>query len=309
MSDTNSPAPSAPSAQSADSSAPEAPTEAAAGEGGESTPAPKKKPPQYKKYKVGDEELALSDEDIVRHIQKGRGADAKFREAAEARKSVESFMKALQEDPMSVLADKRLPIDRKALAEKWLVDTIQAELNPPDPRDAKLTETERKLKEYQDREAKEKETREQTERQAMLESRKGEISKTLAKAMELTHLSAHPETAAATLRELAVMMRSAKERGIEVTPEELVENLHNSRFQQYYTLANTFAGDELLEFLGDDVVKKIRQADLARLKAGREQGASHKNEEWTSSKSKESGGARLDAHAVKERVRKMMLGK
>ena len=307
MSDTNTPAPNAPSA---DSSAPDSPQIEAGGEGQESTPAPaKKKPPTYRKIKTSDgEELALSDEDIARQYSKWKGADKAFREAAEARKSVESFLRALQEDPMSVLADKRLPIDRKALAEKWLVEQIQEELSPKDPRDAKLSEYERKVKEYEEKERKAQEEAKQREFQQVLEQRKAEIGKTLAKAMEMTHLSAHPETAAATLREATLFLRAAKERGIEVTPEEIVEHIHNSRFQQYYTLANQFEGDELLEFLGEDVVRKIRKADLARLKAGREQGQQHRDESWATTKARDNKGERMDAHTAKERVRKMFLG-
>ncbi|MHA4915586.1 hypothetical protein, partial [Enterococcus faecium] len=85
------------------------------------------------------------------------------REAAEARKSIEGFWEALQKDPEAVLNDPRLPLDRKKLAEKWLVKQIEEELNPPDPRDAKLTEAEKRIKEYEDREKAEKEAKEAAE--------------------------------------------------------------------------------------------------------------------------------------------------
>jgi hypothetical protein len=274
----------------------------------QSVPQTKKKPPQYRKIRAGDEELTLSDEDIAREYKKWKGADSKFREAAQARQSVEQFMKALQEDPESVLSDPRLPLDRKKLAEKWLVQQIEDELKPKDPRDQKLTEMERRLKEYEEKEqAKVKEQEDKATSEARQKSME-KIGSVLREAGKLTHLSAHPESEAALIREMALYMRAATERGEKVSPQELVEHIHNSRFQQFYTLANQFEGEELLEFLGEEVVRKLRKADLARLKAGREQGQSHKNESWTPN-SKSDKSERFDAHAARDRVRKMLLNK
>ena len=280
-----------------------------AAEGQEAQPqgqaAPKPKAPQYRKFQIGGEEVALTDDDIKRDYQKWKGAEAKFREAAEAKQSVEKFMKALQEDPESVLADPRLPIDRKRLAEKWLVEQIEQELKVVDPRDQKLTEAERRLAEYERREAEAKQTKEQQARQAQVEQRRNALSNTLAEAMKDTPLAAHPETAAATLREMALYMRAAKERGENVTPQELVEHIHNGRFNQFYTLANQFEGDDLIEFLGEEVLNRIRKADLARLKASREQGQS-----WRADKSEApargSRPKRIDPATARDNARKMM---
>lgn len=270
---------------------------------------PKRKAPQYRKFKIGEEEVALSDDDIKRDYQKWKGADAKFREAAEAKKSVEQFMKALQEDPESVLSDPRLPIDRKKLAEKWLIKQIEEELAPPDPRDLKLSEYERKLKEYEEKENKEKQTAEQKELEAVRESRKSELAKTLNEAMKATHLSAHPESAAAVLREMAMYMRAAKERGEDVTPQELVEHIHNSRFNQLYTLAHQFEGEELIDFLGEEIVNRIRKADLNRIRSSRNSGDSFKTDTSDSySSSSKKPTQRLDGLAARALVRKKMLG-
>jgi len=265
----------------------------------------KQKAPSYRKIKVGNEEVALSDEDIARDYGKWKAADQKFREASEGRKSVEAFMKALEEDPESVLSDKRLPINKKKLAEKWLLEQIEAELNPEDPKDAKLSEAERKLKEYQDKEKEAQEAKTKAEHDEVREKRKQAISDTLHAAMQATQLSKHPESAAATLREMALYMRAAKERGDDVTPEELVQHVHNNRFHQMYTLAHEFQGEDLIEFLGEEIVTRIRQADLARLKAKRDPQATHKNEGWVDSK-KTNTPKKMDSWEAKEHARKML---
>ena len=61
-------------------------------------------------------------------------------------------------------------------------------------------------------------------------------------------------------------MRSAKQQGIDLTPDQLVQHVESSRYTGYHTLANSLEGEELIDFLGKDVIKKIRSADLKRLK-------------------------------------------
>jgi hypothetical protein len=235
-------------------------------------PALKKAPPSYRKYKIGDQEVSLSDEDIARDYSKWKGADAKFREASQATKSVENFMKALAEDPESVLSDPRLTLDRRKLATKWLEKQIQDELTPPDPRDAKLTAAEQKLKDYEERDAKAKEVKEADERTTNLKASMQKIGDVLKEAGQMTQLSSHPESEAALIREMALYMRAAREQGENPTAQEIVEHIHNSRFQQFYTLAQQFEGEELLSFLGDEIASRVGKAHVARLKAKRENG-------------------------------------
>ena len=45
-----------------------------------------------------------------------------------------------------------------------------------------------------------------------------------------------------------------------------MSQMHTSRLTGYHTLANSLEGEELIDFLGKDVIKKIRRADLKRLK-------------------------------------------
>ena len=272
------------------------------------TPKPKK--PSFRKYKIGNEEVSLSDEDISRDYSKWKGSDKAFREASEAKKATEAFMKALREDPEKILNDGRIPIDKRKLAEKWLMADIEKELNPADPRDERLSEAEKKLKEYQDREEAEIKTKAEQEYERVKEQRKTDISKVLGEAMQATHLSKDPESAASVLREMAVYMRAAKERGEEVTPDELVDHIHNHRFKQFYQLAHQFHGEDLIEFLGEEIVNRIRKSDLARLRAGRGEGGvqSHKNDSWAPAK-QASTPKRMSGLDAREHANKILFGK
>lgn len=272
--------------------------------------APKPKKPNIKKYKIGDEEIALSDDDIVKNFQKWKGSDKAFREASEMRKSAEQFYKDLQENPEKVLNDPKIPLDKRKLAEKWLMESIEQEMNPTDPRDARMKALEDKIAEYENEKQSKAQEEEEKRYLEAKEQRKSEISKILSEAMNKTILSKHPETKASTLREMAMYMRICRERGEDVTADDIVDHIHNSKFNQFYTLANQFEGDELIDMLGEDVLKKIRKADLAKLRASRgqqisEQPQSFRNEN-RSSQAKEP--KKMDGWEAKERANKLLFG-
>jgi hypothetical protein len=279
-----------PKAQAAPKAAPEAKSEA-----------PKPKP---QVIEVDGEKLTLAE--IKQLREKAKGADQKFREAAEAKKQVESFMERFQQDPLSILQDKRLPINQRELAEKMLLASLEEEMLTPEQR--KLREYESKLKEFETKEQQVAREREERETEQRKEMKRQEISQMFAKAMESTPLSKDPETAAMAMRDMAMMLRAAKERGIEVSAEDLAQHAQAKYQKAMYSLANQLEGEDLIGFLGEDVVKKIRKADLARLKANNQPTQSHKNEDWEAPKSNAPRN-RMDPYAAREQARKLLFGK
>lgn len=248
----------------------------------------------------------LTHAEIKRELEKAKGSDAKFREAAEHRKQVEDFMEAFQKDPLSILRDKRIPIDRKSLGEKLLLETLEEEMMSPQERE--LREVKAKLGDFESKEESLKREAEERQTEQRKEIRRQEISQLFSKAMEATPLSKDPETAAMAMRDMAMMMRAAKERGIEVSAEELAKHAETKYQKAMYALANQLEGEDLIGFLGEDVIKKIRKADLARLKSNNQQTQSHKQEDWDAPKS---NGTKkpMDAYAAREHARKMLFGK
>lgn len=228
---------------------------------------PKRKPVKWLTVKVDGKEERVTEDELLKNYSKFKAADSRFQEASKAKQSVEAFMKALQEDPEKVLSDPNIPIDRNKLAEKWLYDKIQADLTPVDPNQAKIREYEEKLKKYQEKEEQEKLTVKEQEFQATVAKRKEELGNMFAEAMKQSSLSKNPETAAATLREMALYYRAAKAQGETPTPEELAAHVEQKYFKGMYELANTLEGEDLVKFLGDQIVKKIRSYDLNRLKS------------------------------------------
>lgn len=229
---------------------------------------PKPKPPKMRKIKIDGKEEFVDEDSVWRDYQKYRAGEKRLSEAAKLRQETEEKLARIKEDPYSVLSE--LGLDPSELSEKWLRQKLEEEFTEIDPREKQMRELQKRLAEYESREKQAKEQEEMTAREKFVESRKEALSKTLAEAMESSVLAKNPETQAALLREMAMYMRAAKEQGEDVTPQELVEHIQSNRFKQYHTLANQFEGDELIEFLGKDVVNKIRKADLERLRGKRQ---------------------------------------
>ena len=206
----------------------------------------------------------ITESELVTRASKVSGSDKRFEEAASVRKQQQAFLDQLKSDPMAVLSDSRIDIDRKALAEKWLMDELERESQ--DPRDARLKEYETKEAEAAKQEEQRVVQEKQAEFQRQIDQKKTEVADVIHKAMENTKLSKNPQIASQVLREMAMYMRSAKQQGVDLTPDELVQHVESSRYTGYHTLANSLEGEELIDFLGKDVIKKIRSADLKRLR-------------------------------------------
>lgn len=229
---------------------------------------PKPKPPKMRKIKVDGKEEFVDEDSVWRDYQKYRAGEKRLSEAAKLKQETEEKLARIKEDPYSVLSE--LGLDPSELSEKWLRQKLEEEFADVDPREKQMRELQKRLEDYERREAEAKEEQEMSAREKFIESRKEALSKTLAEAMESSILSKNPETQAALLREMALYMRAAKEQGEDVTAQDLVEHIQSNRFKQYHMLANQFEGDELIEFLGKDVVAKIRKADLERLRSKRQ---------------------------------------
>jgi hypothetical protein len=65
----------------------------------------------------------------------------------------------------------------------------------------------------------------------------------------------------------------------------------------------------LIEFAGEEIVNRMRKADLARLRAGRSEGQqSHKNESWAPNKA-EKPKSRMDGMDAREHANRILFGK
>jgi hypothetical protein len=114
------------------------------------------------KIKVGDTEY--DETTLASMIEKAKGADKKFLEAAQARKEALRFFKLAKENPREFL--EKTGVDPKKFSYDEVAKDIQDKLR--DPREVELEKARNRLKEYEakEAEAKEKFEAERLERQS-----------------------------------------------------------------------------------------------------------------------------------------------
>lgn len=256
------------------------PDSGAPSEGQDTTQASQPAPAPRPKKNFLDIDGERIDEDTVkREFKKWRGADGKFREASEMRKEHEEFLK----DPEAYLNNKKVSLDKRKVAEKWLRESIEEELM--DPREREFRAKDQELRTYKEREEQAKAEHEQKQQEAFKSERREALAKTLGDAMALSPLSKDPEVASETLREMAMYMRICQEQGHKPDAKEIADHIQGKRFKSYSAVANQLEGDELISFLGEAIVSKMRKADLARLRAQREKPDTVQSQDWSQSNS------------------------
>ena len=246
---------------------------------------------------LGDEKVDL--DQLKREREKWRKADQAFREAAQIRETNQQFMQRLEQDPESVLSDPRLSKKKRELAEKWLLEELQASVTPQDPKDAELSQLRQQLKEFQDQAEQQRQQEEQTKYQQVVAQRRDAIGATLAKALEMTPFSKEPKVQAETIAEMAKYMRICRKAGYEVSPEELASHVQDLRLTSFRGLVSHLEGEELISTLGDDLAKKLQKAFLARIRSRKQSEAPKIDESFQASAGADQPRKFVDPYSVR----------
>ncbi len=217
------------------------------------------------KLKADGEEFdfdATDEEAVKREIMKARGANKRFQEAAGLRKDAERAFEMLK-DPTQlreILQDPRIGIDLKKFAEDYVWEQIQEQQLTPEQKAQR--DKDRRLAEYEAREAKAKEdglSRQQQESQARYET--GYETK-ITKALEAGGIPKTPEA----VSRMAEYLLRAVENGYDLSPEDLVQQVRQDYISEFTAVLGAADGDQLLALLGEANAEKLRKADLKRLK-------------------------------------------
>jgi|SRR5579859_7499529 len=242
-----------------------------------------KKEVERRKYKLrvdgGEQELALSDDEISVRLQKGLAADKRMAEAAEIRKQFAAFREAVKRDPFGVLKDPAFGIDLEAEAEKRLADKYRQQLREAQIAQAQteeekqrlklqsdLDERERKLKEYADKEKVWQEDQAQRAQAEMDQRVFQEIESDFMEALQAEGITKSYET----LYMMAEIARLNLDHGIELTPRQMAAEVRgrveaqNSKLEQ--AVRSGLQGQDLLDYLGESTVKAVLQAAKAKLR-------------------------------------------
>lgn len=217
--------------------------------------------PSELRLTVNGQERVLSLEEAKNLLQKELAADEKFQRASalqkEADSKLEEYANRIKSSPEAVLEE--LGISPEEWAEKYLTSKYEESLLDPAERERR-----QKLKEYEQLKAQEEERRkqeEQTQYQEQVKAHAQKWDEELDKAFDELRAPKTPGQIKLAI-DLAIL---ALDNNQPITAKQAVEMATKATSTDWQNYGKTLEGQALLDFLGDDITKKIQKALAGRV--------------------------------------------
>jgi hypothetical protein len=203
----------------------------------------------------------LSDKEfksLVSAYKAQKTADQRSLQASKQEKLVKEIAELIQKNPFELL--QRAGYDPRELAEQYLAQAIEEDMLPESEKELKRVRLERDELERQYREEMTRREQEQVD-QALVQAQQ-EITSQIIDSLESSTL---PKSAD-VVRRIANYMLIAEQRGLAIHPKQVIplveEDFRNLNSQILKSMDST----NRINYIGEDLLKQIRQEDLARLK-------------------------------------------
>ena len=200
---------------------------------------------------------------MVSSYKAQKTSDMATRKARDQEKLVTEIANMIQTNPFELL--KRAGYDPRQLAEEYLTQAIEEDMLPENEKELRKVRYEKEELERQYKE--ELSRREQEQMDVAIQQAQQEISNNIIDALENSSLPKSPEV----VKRIANYMLIAEQKGINVNPKQVIplveEDFRNLNSQILKSLDPT----KRISYIGEDLLKQIRQDDLARLKTSQSQ--------------------------------------
>ena len=200
---------------------------------------------------------------MVSSYKAQKTSDIATRNAKQQEKLVKEIAEMIQTNPFELL--KRAGYDPRQLAEEYLTQAIEEDMLPENEKELRKVRYEKEELERQYKE--ELSRREQEQMDVAIQQAQQEISNNIIDALENSSLPKSPEV----VKSIANYMLIAEQKGINVNPKQVIplveEDFRNLNSQILRSLDPT----KRISYIGEDLLKQIRQDDLARLKTSQSQ--------------------------------------
>lgn len=227
--------------------------------------APKSNKQKYQlKVDGQNEELELdldNKEEIQKHLQLSRAAQKRMQETADYKKQVAQFFDVLKSDPRRILSDPKLGIDIKALANSIINEEIEDLQKSPETRerDKALKELETIKKQIED----DKKSREEQEFARLQEQASVQLDRDITAALASEGM---PKNARA-IKYTAEALMLALQNDIDLSAADVMPMIKKQMLQEYQELIGSLPEDALEDFIGKDVIGKVRKRSIKNMKA------------------------------------------
>lgn len=207
-----------------------------------------------------EEEIDLDDEErLVRELQMAKMGQKRAQEKAELENEFRKFFQALQEDPLSLLAQE-FQIQPDKLIQDYIDKQLELAKKTPEQLERERMEAELKaLKEEREREKIEAQKRE-LERLTQQEFERMDVL--FDQALAKSDIPRSP----LYVKKMADYMIQAAEKGYDLSPEDVIplvrEEIHNDIQEMFKVLPE----EAIEQLLGEQVLNKLRKRRIAKAK-------------------------------------------
>lgn len=214
--------------------------------------------------KVDGQVLELSKDEMVKYAQLGKAGQARMEEAARIKTEAMQLVKMLRDNPEAVLADPYvLGSEEKVieLAQKILSKKMEDEQKSPEAREKERLEKE--LEELRQKVKQDEEQRQAAEYERMVQQQEAQLEEQITEALETSGLPKSPFV----LKRLADVMIAAAENEKDISPKQALNIVKREMQKDIREYIDALQEDALEEFISAEKVKKLRNRQIAKLKA------------------------------------------
>ena len=195
---------------------------------------------------------------MVSSYKAQKTSDFATRKARDQEKLVGEIANMIQNDPWTLL--QRAGYDPRKLAEEYLTQAIEEEMLPENERELRRV---RQEKEELERQYKEEMTRrEQEQMNLAIAQAQQDISNQIIDALSESSLPKSPDV----VKRIANYMLIAEQKGIAVNPKQVIPLVEEDFRNLNASILKSLDPTKRINYIGEDLLKQIRQDDLARLK-------------------------------------------
>jgi hypothetical protein len=252
------------------------------------------------KLKIDGNEEEWDEDKVLTAAQRSAAADKRFAEAAKSRKESERVQKILDSGDRKAI--QKLFGDEKF--HKMAVEYFNERLEDEElsPQDRKIRDLERKIQETESEKKKSQEERDAKEMEALQEHYSKQFDKEFSEALSSVNLPNHPST----VKRMAELMEQNLNMGLDLPAATIARMVEEEFAGSIKSLVSALDGDRLVSMFGDEVVGRIRQANLK--KVGLTAPTGSKRTESASQESKPKSGKALDYDDWKEAMQRIKNG-
>lgn len=211
------------------------------------------------KLKIDGKDVELPESEVIARAQRESSSAKRFQDASDLSRKAQEIIKQADEDPQGFFSKRGKNI--REWAENFLMEELKREQMSPEQKKAHENEEKLRVFEKERKDAADKKLRDEQDevRKKHHDRYDGLFQEALAKA-------GLPKTAF-TVKRMAELQLVNLKKKLDLTADQLVKVVREDYIAEQKSLFGAMEGDQMLELLGPDIIKKLSKAQISKLKS------------------------------------------